>query len=298
MIPASFLSSIEEVSGIRIANYFDLIVGTSTGGIIAIGLGLGMSAKSILEFYERFGPNIFKTTITKKLIGHMIFSKYKSKPLLTALQDCFGEQKLGESKTRLVIPSLNLETGEVYIYKTSHHQRLQYDYKKSVVDIALATSSAPTFFPTHHTSEGIPLIDGGMWANNPTGLAVIEAIGVLGWDKESIKVLSLGCTTEPITAKSGIKWPWGKAYWAFKAVDVFLSAQSSYSLGTAAVLIGHENIIRISPYVDKGRFSLDSVKDIEFMKGLGAAEARKAQPEIKQNFLTHPAESFTPYNTL
>ena len=74
-----------------------------------------------------------------------------------------------DSKKRLVIPSLNLENGEVYIYKTAHHPRLERDHKEKVVDVALATASAPTYFPTHRSPRGTPLIDGGMWANNPVG---------------------------------------------------------------------------------------------------------------------------------
>ncbi len=297
VFPASFLASIEDDIGDNVANYFDLIVGTSTGGIIALALGLGFSARETLEFYEKLGPNIFAGNRFLRTIRQLGVSKYTHEPLRAALKSQFGDRKLGESTKRLVIPSLNLETGEVHVYKTSHHPRLQRDYKEKVIDIALATASAPTYFPTHRSAAGTPLIDGGVWANNPVGLAVVEAIGkeMLNWPLDSLKVLSLGCTTEPFAVGLGRKWALGFGYWGFKIADVFMTGQSSASLGTAQLLIGHSNVVRISPHVGKGRFGLDAIHEIPSLKGLGDSEARKALPSLLESFFSLPhAEEFRP----
>ena len=292
VFPASFLATVEDSIKDKIGNYFDLIVGTSTGGIIALGLGLGLSAKEILAFYEESGPLIFS--------GNRRFpwlrSKYNSGPLKTALEECFGEKTLGCSNKRLVIPSLNLENGEVYIFKTAHHPRLERDYKKRAVDVALATASAPTYFPAHQSAAGTPLIDGGMWANNPVGLAVVEAIAVLEWPRDSLKILSLGCTTEPLNVDQARRRSCGKLYWAFKAVEVFMHAQSHGSLGTAKLLAGHENIIRINPVTPQGRFSLDGTEETDSLKGLGDSEARQALPELRKIFLDKPVEPFDAFH--
>lgn len=289
VFPASFLASIEEKIQGNIAEYFDLIVGTSTGGIIALGLGLGFSAKEILEFYEKYGPKIFYGSSFLNIIRHLAVTKYKDRGLRNALEETFGTRKLGESKTRLVIPSFNLETGEVYVYKTSHHPRFQRDYQESVVHVGLATSAAPTFFPVHYTSSGIPLVDGGLWANNPMGMAAVEAVGVLGWPMDSIKMLSIGCTTEVFsTRRNG-----GKLAWAPKIADIFMASQSSASLGTAQLLIGHMNVKRISPIVPNGRFGLDAIKEINTLKGLGSSEARKELPNLT-DFFTDKTEPFIP----
>src|SRR6266700_677141 len=144
VFPAAFLATLEDELGGPIADYFDLIAGTSTGGIIAIGL--------------------FR-------------AKYTNGALRRVLVDAFGERYLGESKTRLLIPSLNLAAERVHLYKTSHHPKLVTDYKVPAVEVALATVAAPTYFPIHMSPEGVPYIDGSMWARNPLGLAVIEAIG-------------------------------------------------------------------------------------------------------------------------
>ena len=291
VFPASFFATIEDSIGDNVGNYFDLIVGTSTGGIIALGLGLGLSAKEILAFYEEFGPLIFSGS---RRLG-WFRSKYSSVPLKNSLESCFGEKKLGDSRKRLVIPSLNLENGEVYIYKTAHHPRLQRDYKEKAVDVALATAAAPTYFPTHRSAAGTPFIDGGLWANNPVGVSVVEAITVLDWPRDALKVLSLGIT-EPLNVNWGRRIPLGKSYWVFKLLDVFMHAQSHASLGTAQLLAGHGNVIRIAPSVPHGKFGIDSTKEINSLKGFGDSEARKALPKLREIFLDKPADPFNAFH--
>lgn len=297
VFPAAFLSAIEETTGKKVSDYFDLIVGTSTGGIIALGLGMGFSAKEILQFYEELGPEVFQGNRLIRFLRSIGISKYDNISLRKALEKKFTEKKLGESKNRLVIPSLNLENGEVHVYKTAHHQRFQHDYKEKVVDVALATSAAPAYFPTYSSASGTPLVDGGLWANNPMGLAVVEAIGVLEWPRDQLKVLSIGCTTEPLNIKLARRFPMGKAYWGFRVADLFMSAQSSASLGTAQLLAGHTNVTRISPSVANGKFGLDIVKEINSLKGLGDSEARKALPSL-ESFFTDKVEAFVPIHQL
>lgn len=260
-----------------------------------LGLGLGLSAADILHFYEHLGTSVFSGNQLGRGLRRIGFAKYHSQPLRRALESTFGEKTLGESCTRLVIPSPNLDTGEVHIYKTAHHPRFEVDYKELAVDVALATAAAPTYFPTHRSAKGIPFIDGGVWANNPTGLAVVEAVGVLNWPHEEIWVLSLGCITVPLRVRMARTLPLGLGYWATKITDVFMTAQSFSSLGTAYVLVGHEHVIRISPSIDRGRFKLDNVKEISSLRGLGASEARKALPRIREIFCQSHVDPFVPY---
>jgi hypothetical protein len=281
VFPASFLASVEDSLGRRLSDYFDLVVGTSTGGIIALGLGLGLSAKQILDFYVKHGPSIFCGNRLLRCMRRLGVGKYSPAPLESALTEVFGSRRLGESKKRLVIPSFNLDSGEVHVWKTSHHPRLERDYRVPVVDVALSTAAAPTYFPTHRGAAGTPLIDGGMWANNPVAVAVVEAIGVLGWNPADLRVLSLGCTTTPLGVNWGRSRSLGALYWGLKIADVFMTAQASSAIGMAQHLIGDRaNLIRISPAVGK-RFGLDTVNEIPSLMGLGDSEARKALPTIR-----------------
>ena len=163
VFPAAFLARIEEHLEHPIGRYFDLIAGTSTGGIIAIGLGLGLSAGDILKLYVEQGPAIFgqehgpvQNWIRQKLRGmaHLVVTKHSSEPLRRALEDVLGRRKLGQSRTRLVIPAWHPVLERVYIYKTAHHPRLESDYKQPAIDAAMATAAAPTFLKPHMTEFG------------------------------------------------------------------------------------------------------------------------------------------------
>jgi len=210
--PAAFLASIESHIDGRVADYFDLIVGTSTGGIIALGLGLGMTAHDVLGFYKQYGPEVFPGHPILRHLRQVVQSKYSASPLKQALIETFGERRLGESTKRLVIPSVDLISGNVYLFKTAHRSNYRNDYRVKAVDVAMATAAAPTYFPIHWFQSGLPLVDGGMWANNPTGLAVVEAIGPLDWDRSEIRILSLGCTTEPLSIRLGGRLSLGAGY--------------------------------------------------------------------------------------
>lgn len=294
VLPAAFLAGIEEGLPVPIHEYFDLIVGTSTGGILALGLGLGFRASELLRFYEEMGPKVFGGSALLKWARRLGYEKYSPEPLRAALIGKFGDRKLGHSHTRLVIPSFNLDTGEVYVYKTAHHQRFQKDYKTAAVEVGMATAAAPTYFPPSRSATGVPLVDGGMWANNPVGFAAVEAIGVLDWPRDEVRILSLGCTSVPLNSKLPRLLGTGGMFWATRIVDAFMVAQSSGSVGTAQLLAGHANVHRINPPAAPGRFSLDGIREIESLKGMGYAEARKALPTLTPIYFSTPADKFSP----
>ena len=205
--PAAFLAAIEEDLPEPIGSYFDLISGTSTGGILAIGLAMGFTAKELHELYVERGPEIFgrpgnapvkewlKSTFGAKM-KHIVAPKHNSEILHGAIAPILGDKRLGDAQTRLLVPAWDADLRSVYIYKTAHHPRLTTDLHKPAIDAAMATAAAPTFYKRHRTVDQIGLLDGGVWANNPIALAVTEAIGILGWPAESLHVLSLGCIEE------------------------------------------------------------------------------------------------------
>jgi len=297
VFPASFLATVEDAVGKPVSKFFDLIVGTSTGGIIALGLGLGFSARQMLGFYEEVGPRIFGGNEGFRRLRRLVRAKYESTELRMALQNAFGERVLGESRTRLVIPSFNIETGEVHVWKTAHHPRLERDYKHSAIEVGLSTAAAPTYFPTHLTTAGIPLIDGGVWANNPVAIAVVEALGILNWGAGDIQVLSLGCTATPLAVDWGRNHSLGVVGWSRKIVNVLMTAQSVSATGMAQHLLADRSqLMRICPVVGEGRFGLDRSDQIAVLRGLGDFEARKALPGLRSHFFNNfEAEDFTPF---
>jgi hypothetical protein len=307
VFPAAFLAKLEEHLEHPIGRYFDLIAGTSTGGIIAIALGLGLSASDILKLYEQQGPAIFdqqhgpvKTWIRQRLRGglHWFDSKYSSAPLEAALSGILGQRRLGESRTRLVIPAWHPVMEHVYIYKTAHHPRLETDYKQLALDAAMATAAAPTFLKPHLTRDSVELVDGGVWANNPIGVAVIEAVGMLNWPADRLKILSVGTIND---VKAPPKWK-GKLPMAASLARLFMAGQSHSALGTAKIITGdvHDRkaIWRINQTAPEGRYTLDNAARIAEMKSRATAEAREQLPELRRHFFGEPAPAFTPFHQL
>ena len=207
---ASILASIESKTGKKITDHFDMICGTSTGGLIAIGLANGMSAQSLVDLYTTKGSIIFPTSNNNfvrsfqnsfKTIKQIFFSnKHSVKPLKRILDDLFEEKTMGDANNLLCIPSFNLTNGQPKVFKKSGSQTEHFvDNKIKLVDIALATSAAPSYYPIHEHNNFL-YTDGGVWANNPSLCGLLEAIDYyVGNDKEyeEFNILSISSITTP-----------------------------------------------------------------------------------------------------
>ncbi len=307
VFPAAILARLEEHLEHPIGRYFDLIAGTSTGGIIAIGLGLGLSARDILKLYVEQGPAIFgqghgalEDWMRRQVRGfkHLFTTKHSSDPLRSALEGVIGRRRLGESRTRLVLPAWHPVLERVYIYKTAHHPRLESDFKQPAIDAAMATAAAPTFLKPHMTESEVELVDGGVWANNPIGVAAIEAVGMLGWPNDRLKILSIGTINEP----GKLPTLRGTLPMATSVTRLFMAGQAHSALGTAKIITGdvHERkaIWRIDQTAPEGRYSLDNTSRITEMCDRAFVEARDQLPELRRHFFGAPAEEFVPFHKL
>lgn len=304
VMPAAYLATIEEQLGVRVVDHFDLITGTSTGGIIAIGLGLGLSAAELLDLYRKKGPGIFSQDVPADLKffnrvwldgKQFLFTKYKSDGLRSALEEVLGSQKLGDSRTRLVIPAYSDTLPGPYLFKTAHHPRLRSDYKQPAVDVAMATAAAPTYFSKHQMPTGEELVDGGVWANNPMGVAALEAACVLKWDMKNVHILSLGCTSNITTypRQGGLLSLSGG-----KIAKLLMDGQSHVSVATTKLLLGgpeaDHRIIRQEVTLEKNYFKLDDVEKILTLEGLSRQQARHTIPKLENTFFSTFVEPFKP----
>ena len=157
-------------------NKFNLIAGTSTGGIIALALALGYSPTEISELYKLHGEEIFHKSYFKYLFRNWIFTnRYSSLPLQNALTEFFGDKTVKDCKTNICILAIDVSNCQPIIFKTNHNGNLTRDIDVKLTDIALATSAAPTYFPLHSFGYYRGLADGGLWQNNPALFAIIEA---------------------------------------------------------------------------------------------------------------------------
>lgn len=294
LFSASMLAAFESDKKISITEHFDLIAGTSTGGIIALALASGMRATQVVEFYEQMGPRIFRQTPVLTWLKQWVYRKYSQDHFRGALIQVLGkDQTLADLKKRVVIPSFNLGKGEVYIFKTPHHHRLERDGATPLWQVALATSAAPTYFPASTYVSGIRHIDGGVWANNPSLVAVLEASSMLGVPFKDIHVLNMGTTTALVKRSKRLNWG-GRLQWAPSAAGVIMGAQSQAVYGQLLHLLPRANVTRLDVQVSDGLFQLDRAH-YQDLKAEAAHASRKSGPEIEK-FLAHRAQPYEPFN--
>lgn len=245
VFPARFLTSLEEEIGEgNIYKHFDLICGTSTGGIIALALSLGIPAKEILKMYIDNAQLIFgKSSIN-------IFNNpfYNNKPLEKLIKDIFKDFHIKDEdpriidaleKVKLIIPIYNLIDGSTQVLKTPHTTDLLIDKHIPMYMAAMATSAAPAFFNAYSNKfnrinsntieEFSHKVDGGVYANNPSMLGVIEATTRLEYELDDIELLSLG-TGQYKFEEATNKSKWSVMYWMWfrkkRIIELFMQSQS------------------------------------------------------------------------
>jgi uncharacterized protein len=255
---AAVLARLEKQLGCRIAEHFDLIVGTSTGGILAIGLGLGFSAAELLDFYVQRGSTIFPSTAAESRLGWLrqIFRpKHSHQILRNELTKILGDRAFCASTCPLVIPTYDAIGGRIYLMKTCHAPGLVRERDARAVDVALATSAAPTYFqaatfPGHNDAS---YVDGGVWANSPAMVGVTEAIHFFKQRPQNIALLSIGATYSPFNIAH--KQKAGAAGWNVGLISLMFEAQVQAARAQAGLIAGKFH--RIDAVVTAGDFVLD-----------------------------------------
>lgn len=209
---AKVLADIEEEIQEPIARRFDLIAGTSVGGILALAIAMEIPASRIVDLFVKHGEQIFQRRLSLRGIWRAPFSMT---PLQSLLSEhlLFGEHMLGDCKHPVIIPSINYSTGKPVIFKTPHHPDFKRDHLHRIVDIALATSAAPAYFP-RHTFNNNQYVDGGLYANAPGLLGLHEAQTFFQQDAKQIHLLSVGTmsskfTVDPRKNREGGTFDWG-----------------------------------------------------------------------------------------
>jgi patatin-like phospholipase/acyl hydrolase len=300
LFPAGVLARFEEAYGVKVADCFDLIVGTSTGGIIALGLGKGLSPAEIEAFYLNCGERIFAgADSVLRSIAHLGEVKYDNAPLQQELQECFGGTLLGESQKRLVITSYDLENDDVRLIKTAHHQRLRHDYKLPMWQVGLATSAAPTYFSACRAIMNTRLVDGGVWANNPTLVGFTEAVSLLKVPLPDIRILSIGTSWE-LKQRSDELDDAGKWGWKSELVDIMFRGQSHAAVKQTQLLLDtpdQQRVLRLDFPVPKDTFGLDRV-DVKRMMPKVEYFARHFGPKVEELFFEHQAPAFEPVHKI
>jgi hypothetical protein len=260
-------------------------------------LGLGLSAREILDFYKTKGPEIFPSTGAHVRawtgLRRLLRPKFDAGALDAALSSVFGDRLLGESSCRLVIPSYDAVAGAVHVFKTRHDRRVMRDHTRRAAEVARATSAAPTYLPLFPSSWGQQFLDGGIWANCPSTVAILEAIAVLDVPLTEIQLLSVGTATNAFSinrqAAGGglLQYRTGITELLQQAPAVGAWAQ------TKLLLRGRE--YRIDKVVAPNRFALDDARHVEELAALGTHDGRHHVGPVIEKFLGSAVVPFVPY---
>ena len=250
VFPAFYLALIEQELAKRtdgktkIKDHFHLITGTSTGGIIALALSFGIPAKEIYDLYLNNSENIFGNK--RSFFGRLRYSSHERASLEKLVRDKFKEYFDGEDprikdcKTDVAIPIYDLIKGNPSVIKTPYHASFKRDLHIPAYKVAMATSAAPTYFAPYSTDyidlDGLDKpfrnkVDGGVMANNPTIIGLLEATKAFGKSLEELEILSLGTGYKKFTEGDSKRKKWGLFYWMLKddrkrLIELFMQSQS------------------------------------------------------------------------
>lgn len=288
---AAVLAKWEAMTDLSAAKHFDLIAGTSTGGILAIGLGLGLSAQQMVQFYTDHGPTIFPMMSFGQRVRQWFRwiwrIKFDASILEKTLHLAYGEPEryLKDSHQRLLITSYNTTSDDLRLYRTSHHPSVSGHDHLSAITVARATSAAPSYFKAAIVDDPATpheAVDGGVWANCPALAALTEAVGVLGIPLDRIEMLSVGTTGAP-SIVGAPKVMTGLLGWAKRAPDLLTKAQMQASLYQTEQLLSSPRFLRVDDSAQCD--GLDDVRAIPMLVCKGGETGERTFPMISSHFI-------------
>ena len=220
IIPALVLAELERRSGRPTRELFDLVAGTSTGGIIACAVGTGRPASEVVRLYLDEGPEIFSRTVARRLVtgDGVLDERYADDALEAALDAYLGTTTLGASQVDLLITAYDLHARETVFFKSWADEWRDVRMR----DAARATAAAPTYFEPLLLGER-SLIDGGVFATNPAMCAYAEAARLRGGaDAADVRIVSLGTGRLTRRIDHDDAKGWGQLGWVRPVIDVVI----------------------------------------------------------------------------
>ena len=287
---AAVLEQFEEQLGGPVVDHFDLIVGTSTGGIIALGLACGIEASRILALYKDQGHKIFPLAKNglSRLVERIFGPKYDSDDLKEILFNYFPNRRFVDLGYKVAITSFDASGATPVVFKTgtTYHESLTAHADLGVVEVALATSAAPTYFAGANTDCGV-MIDGGVWANCPVMVAITDALSLFKQRIEDVYVLSIGTTSIPTFVRREER-DGGLLHWARPASSLLMHAAKHGALEMARKLC--KELVRVDEVVED-RFPMDDVSQVDDLAQLGWKAGRREWNRVEPIFFRERCES-------
>ncbi len=276
------LQQITKDKNARIADYFDLFAGTSTGGILSLSYLVPdqnqrplLSARDCVDLYLEKGDDIFDVNLWQKIRsgGGILDEKYSAKTLETALEHTFENITLKDLLKPCIISSYDVENAKPHFFKQHKSHNKIYNFK--VKDVARATSAAPTYFEAasikNELGTKFAIVDGGLFANNPSMVAYSEARAMRFENKpdypsaKDMMIVSVGTGSQSKSYSYDNVKDWGQIKWVKPVIEIMMSGSSStthYHLNkiydTLALQTDKENYHRLEPLVKSADSQMDN----------------------------------------
>lgn len=252
---AESLAELEKSTGRRIVDDFDLIAGTSAGAIIALGLGSGLSADEIARRFRDLIGVVFPRPFVWSQVRALLGARYQAGRLEHAFGELLGDKVMSDSVVPLVIPAWVAAERRPLVFKTAHSASVLRDGGLLMREVARATSAAPTYFRTALVDRQL-MLDGGIWANNPALVGVLEAHRAFGVGFDEVRLLSIGCIEEPRVYGLREK---GLVGWARAAVPLMMRGSGAAVHAYISQLLPGSNYRRVEVTAATGKYRLDFV---------------------------------------
>ncbi|MGA6163914.1 CBASS cGAMP-activated phospholipase [Amycolatopsis magusensis] len=223
---------------------FNLIVGTSTGGLIALGLASGLTCKEVLSFYQELGLQVFRHP---RRLSRLFRPKYDRAVLDSILRDKFGETaKMNDLTKPVCITSHELVSGTSRVWKDDHSPELRWGGDQLIWKVAAATSAAPTYLAPVQLGDADSQVDGGVWGNNPALVGITEAVRYGGRSLSDIRLLSIGTTNRPLRIeRHAAAEHFGLLAWLTRSIELLQGASAGSVNNQAKLLLGEDSFLRI-----------------------------------------------------
>jgi len=286
---ATILQRIEKAFGIKCNDFFDLIVGTSAGSILAGALAVDIPIERASDLFLMQGADIFKKRAWS--FYGLFKSRYRKDNLQKALAEQFGELRMGEIRKPLMVVSSDLLNSQVYIHKSgylSQFEAYNRDGDTKLSDAVLSSCAAPTYFDPHRFKDQF-LCDGGIWANNPSILGLVEAVSKFQREMSDIFILSVGAGGKNVLYNENARnWGFLRSWGGSKLIEYLLSLSSVSSTNVSKLLL-KDNYLRINSDFE---YKLDNTSDLDELIRQGNKEFEESEADISR-FLQSMGDELT-----
>ena len=293
---AHILAGIEERAGEPLGRRFDLIAGTSIGGILALALAYEVPMRDVLSIFVERGTAIFSqrglpsgaVTRLLDLSRSVLGPKYTGAALREELEKRFGRRTLAQARHHVVVPAVNVTASSTKVFKTPHAPLSRGDESVRAVDVAMATSAAPAYFPAVRIGNAL-YADGGLFAVAPDQIALHEAQHFMGVEPSGVRMLSVGTATAGYQPADGVQAEEGAVGWLSdgRLILTLLSVQQQHVQAMMEDRLGNRYLRIDAPWPPDAGLGIDvaTPKAVRALTELADWTLAELDPALLDRFL-------------